>query len=429
MNIGTVDILHIIIALTLLLFFSHTCGYLFQRYRQPRVIGEILGGIILGPTLLGYFFPEVYSYIFHAPATRTFLNIIYQLGLLHLMFLTGMELRSKIRQREKVAGVTASIALFGTVLPFVAGFIFVRFVDIQKFIGTANDERAFILIFSIAVAITSIPVISRILHDLKLLQTSFAKIILSAAVFEDIILYVVLTVAIGMVGGTFQGSFGLPTLLGLEGRETLRIVYHSLSTLIFFGISLWIGPRLFRWFSKTKLNILISINPLAFLISFMLLMTGAALLLDITPMFGAFVAGIVAQSFREKEEETQDSFEIYSLAFFIPIYFAIVGLRLDLVRAFNPLFFLVFLGVACLIKWTSVYIGARVAKESNWGALNLAIAMNARGGPGIVLASLALDANIINEAFYCNLVMLAIITSLLAGSWLDYIARKKLSLR
>ena len=111
----------------------------------------------------------------------------------------------------------------------------------------------------------------------------------------------------------------------------------------------------------------------------------------------------------------------FSLAFFIPIYFAVIGSTLDLVHGFSPVFFAFFLVVACGIKAVSVYLGARAAGETNASSWNLAIAMNARGGPGIVVASTAFVAGIIDQPFYAVLILLAIVTSLLAGSWLERI--------
>jgi len=108
------------------------------------------------------------------------------------------------------------------------------------------------------------------------------------------------------------------------------------------------------------------------------------------------------------------------------IYFAIVGLQLDLVRGFSPGFFLLFLLLACAIKGGSVYLGARLAGQASASSWNLAVALNARGGPGIVVASVAYGAGIIGQPFYAVLVMLAIVTSLFAGSWLAHVPRERL---
>src|SRR5581483_4959710 len=116
----------------------------------------------------------------------------------------------------------------------------------------------------------------------------------------------------------------------------------------------------------------------------------------------------------------------FAFAFFIPIYFAVVGLQLDLLHGFPVLFFLGYLAFACAVKAVSVYAGARVGGQRHTSAVNLAVAMNARGGPGIVLASVAYGAGIINQSFYAVLVLLAIITSLVAGSWLARVPREQL---
>lgn len=120
------------------------------------------------------------------------------------------------------------------------------------------------------------------------------------------------------------------------------------------------------------------------------------------------------------ESEATERVKAYGLAFFVPIYFAIVGVRLDLLHAFQPAFFVAFFLFACGVKGASVYLGARLSGESFRGSRNFAIAMNARGGPGIILATVALDAGIINANFYASLVMLAILSSLLAGWWLEH---------
>jgi len=171
-------------------------------------------------------------------------------------------------------------------------------------------------------------------------------------------------------------------------------------------------------------------SPIGFQLAFMFLATAVAVFLDVVPLFGAFVAGIVVASSSAKgTAEAREDIKSFSFAFFIPIYFALVGLRLDLVREFDPLFFLWFAAFACVAKSVSVYLGARAAHESAGTSTDLAIALNARGGPGIVLASVALDAAIISETFYSALVMLAIVTSMIAGSWLGRAVRTGRPLR
>ncbi len=162
----------------------------------------------------------------------------------------------------------------------------------------------------------------------------------------------------------------------------------------------------------------------------MLLLGLAALasFLGVSPIFGALAAGILAGDLHGEAEQARQTLQRFAFAFFIPLYFAVVGLRLDLVHSFEPVFFLVFLAFACVVKAASCYLGARLAGQGRRGAWNLAVALNARGGPGIVLASVALDAHVIDESFHTVLVMLALVTSVLAGSWLQVVLERGQSL-
>lgn len=429
MSLSTTDITHILAALAALLAASHGIGFLFARFRQPRVIGEIIGGLLCGPTVLGAAFPGIQRAVFPDwGPTPVVLGAIYQLGLLLLMFSSGAEIRAAAHRGEgrTVFAITAA----GTLIPFVAGVGFVNVIDCSRHQGPAATSDAFLLVFACAVAVTSIPVISRIMHDLGILETPFARIVLAAAVIEDILLYVILAVAVGVaLHQPGRSEFGLIGLLGIpEGREW-RTGYHVVATLAFFVMSLTFGPRVLEAVRRFRFNLLNRSSPIAFQLVFLLALTGVCVFLGVAPMFGAFVAGMVAGTTGEDPSHPREAIKSFAFAFFIPVYFAIVGLKLDLLKAFDPLFFLGFLAFACVVKAASVYGGARMAGESGSGSWNLAVAMNARGGPGIVLASVALDARIINDGFYATLVLVAIVTSLLAGSWLERAARGGRALR
>src|SRR5436305_11090442 len=190
LSFADIDLARLLVALAVLLIAAHSCGSLFARFGQPPAIGEILGGILLGPTVLAAVFPRVQHWVFpKAGMSAAALGAVYQLGLLLLMFAAGAEMR-RLLQRNAVRTV-GLIAGCGMVLPFAAGLGLVAALGVKEFIGPAGNHTALILVFGMAVAVTSIPVISRIMHDLNLLPTRFARIVLSAAVVEGIGLYVV----------------------------------------------------------------------------------------------------------------------------------------------------------------------------------------------------------------------------------------------
>jgi Kef-type K+ transport system membrane component KefB len=413
------DTAHVLAALIVLLVSAHTCGYLFARFRQPPVIGEIVGGILLGPTLLERVWPSAYDWLFPSTgAVPAVLGAVYQLGLLLLMFTAGTQMRGLISRSS--TRVVASVAVAGLVVPFLVGVAAFTAIDFTRFEGTAQNRTALLLVFAIAIAVTSIPVISRIMLDLGLLQTRFARIVLSVAVIEDVVLYVVLAVAIGIVAGTGSAQFGLAGQLGWDPGSTANYAYHTFATIGFLAVGLMFGPRLYAMALRSRYNVIKRRSQVAFQLVVVIAMSGACLLLSIVPLFGAFVAGIIVVTASGERAQTA-RFEIgnFSLGLFIPLYFAIVGLQLDLVDNFDVLFFVAFLLFACLVKSASVYAGARIGGEPRKSAVDLAMAMNARGGPGIVLASTAFAAGIINDSFYTTLVMLAIVTSLIAGTWLQ----------
>jgi Kef-type K+ transport system membrane component KefB len=413
------DTAHVLAALIALLVSAHAFGYVFARFRQPPVIGEIVGGIMLGPTLLERVYPSAYDWLFPSTgAVPSVLGAVYQLGLLLLMFTAGTQMRGLINR--PAAKVVGWIAATGLLLPFIAGVLAFALIDFTRFEGTAQNRTSLLLVFALAIAVTSIPVISRIMLDLGLLKTRFAQIVLSVAVIEDVVVYVVLAVAIGIVSGTGTEQFGLAGLLGWAPGSTANEIYHSFATVAFLVAGLLLGPRIYARALRSRYNLVKRRSHLAFQLVVMLAMSGICLLLSIVPLFGAFVAGIVVvRAPGERAEQAREEIGHFALGLFIPVYFAIVGLQLDLVDNFDVLFFLAFLSFACLAKAGSVYAGARLGGESSRSAVNLAVAMNARGGPGIVLASTTYAAGIIDARLYTTFVMLAVVTSLIAGTWLQ----------
>jgi Kef-type K+ transport system membrane component KefB len=423
MSLSNADVTHLLLALVLLLVTAHVLGRLCSRVRQPKVAGEILGGLLLGPTVFGLLLPSWQHAVFQGGrATASALGVFYQLGLVLLMYCSGAELRAILARRERKA--TLGIAVLANAVPFVAGLAFLRFYDSDRFLGPARDPTAFLLVFALAMAVTSIPVISRIMADLGVLGTRFARIVLSVAVLEDLLVYVVLNFALALVAPPHAETFSLPSLLSLQPASLLGNGYYVIVTLAFFALPAALGPGFVSRLVGLRGNVVHRASPIGFQLAFLLALTGLAAFLGVSPIFGAMLAGILAGDLHGDAEHARQTIQGFAYAFFIPVFFAVVGLRLDLIHDFEPLFFVFFLAFACLIKTASAYAGARLAGEGKAGARNLAVALNARGGPGIVLASVAFDAGIIDPAFYTILVLLALVTSVLAGSWLEATLRR-----
>lgn len=398
----------LIFFLAILLTSAHLLGYLFARLRQPRVIGEILAGILLGPFVLGKlsFYSNALQLNIAAQPKQAALDLLYQLGLLLLMFLSGTETKALFQKHERRQ--IAWLASIGTVLPFFLMLSLASFIPLGWFMGLKQNRTSLVLVMGIAVAVTSIPVISRIFFDLKILHTRFARLVLGVAVLEDIGLWAVLAVA--------------TALAGAAGAPRQAIAIHIGLTLLYFALGLTLAPRTVKWISKSRFNLLANNSPVTFTLLIVFFYVAAAGLLNVNLVFAAFLAGFAVS--RKRLGDALENISRFSFALFIPVYFALVGYRLIFGKSFSMTMLLAFLAGACVLKLISVALGARLAGFRGLDVVNLAVATNARGGPGIVLASVAYEAGIISAAFYTTLVLVAVLTSQAAGAWLEFVLRK-----
>ena len=402
------DLTSIFFILLLLVGLAQLLGYAFAKMRQPKVIGEILAGIVLGPALIGHFHFAVgmNEAIKHQ---GNILNFVYWLGLLLLMFLSGAETQQLFSrdERREVGWLT----IVGTGIPFVLGLIFGPWLIRPSLAGPNGNRISLIIILAVGVAVTSVPVVSKIFADLKILHTRFARLILGVAVLEDIVLWLALAIATAVAGKTVLNA--------------KQMSYHLIATVAFFVLGLTLVPRVVKRINKSRFNVFAQQSPVAYAIAVLLVYCVVAGALDVSMVFAAFLAGFaVIHKKRRIFAEALDAISKISFAFFIPIYFAIVGLKLDLVRGLSLWMMLAFILGSCAVKIASVSLAGRFAGFRGLDLINLAITTNARGGPGIVLASVAFDAGIISAKFYTTLVLAAVLTSQVAGAWLEYVLHK-----
>jgi Kef-type K+ transport system membrane component KefB len=406
-TMSNMELTRFFFAIVLLLVSSHWFGYLFHKIKLPKVIGEIIGGLVLGPTLLGFFAPNAYNWIFNAfEAEGKLISIIYWIGLVLLMFVSGFEIQKSFSGGDKKT--IFALLVGATAVPFLAGWLAPNFYDFSPLLGFAGNMLALKITIAIAVAVTSIPVISKIFIDLNIMDTKFAKIVLATATIQDVILWIALAIATGLVSA--------------EAASTSNITSTVLITLVFFGVAILIMPKVIRFSNNLRVNLLIKSSVSAYALFICFFFAAIASILNVNIVFGAFLAGIIVGMMpTEKFGSVKIHIKEISLAFFIPIYFAVVGLKLDLIHHFDLKFFLGFLLFTTVFEAAGTLIAAKLIRKDWLSSFNLAVAMNTRGGPGIVLATVAFDLGIINETFFVTLVMIAIVTSLLAGYWFKFL--------
>lgn len=206
-------------ALLLLVASANVLGQLAARLRQPKVVGEILAGVLLGPSVLGLLAPDAASHLFGDGAKDTsavVLDFLYQFGLLLLMFVSGASVRNVLGKENRKP--TAWILGLGTPLPFFLALLLAPTLPLDAFMGDAGSRPAVVLVFAIAASVTSIPVITKIFYDLGILHTRFASLMLGAAVLEDIMLWGVLSLATAISSATAAAASG-----ALAGTVTVHV--------------------------------------------------------------------------------------------------------------------------------------------------------------------------------------------------------------
>ena len=396
MTLSTNEISVTFFALALLLLSSFIFGKIFEKINAPKVVGEIVGGMVFGGSCLGLLSPELMNSIFNNYAEEgKVLNIFYQLGLVFLMFSSGFS--TSINITKKNIKPYSMLFLGATVIPMLLGIGFIDYFE-EDFMGTANNSISFGIVFLIATAITSIPVISKIFFDINMMNTKFSNMVLTVSTIQDLCLWILLNLAIGMAEN--------------ENITILSLLINVIATIGFLTIA-----KLLEYIIKKK-SIHVRNNILT--ISFLVILTCvfSMSLLNINIMYSAFISGYIMKALVGEDNKEVLSIKEVAFALFIPIYFALVGIKLDVIHNFSItrfiLFFIVVFGLE-FIGTVGVMLFSKFKKKT---IISLGITMNARGGPGIVLATTAYSFNIINLEFYTVLILTTMLSSAIAGYWL-----------
>src|SRR3984957_4558588 len=339
------ELTQVLFLLLLLAGLAQLLGWLFVKMRQPKVIGEILAGVVLGNALVGRL-PFAASFIESAKHQGNVLDFVYWLGLLLLMFLAGAETQQLFTREERRE--VGWLTIVGTGLPFALGLLFAPWLIRPSLAGPNGNRISLTIILAVGVAVTSVPVVSKIFADLKILHTRFARLVLGVAVLEDIVLWLALAVATAMAGTA-----------ALNPRA---MTYHLAATVGFFVLGLTIVPRAIKRINKSRFNVLAQHSPSGYAIAVLLAYCAIAGALDVSLVFAAFLAGFaVVHKKRRLFADALDAIGKVSFAVFIPLYFALVGFKLDLVRGLSWGMILAFLFGSCAIKILSVSLAGRLA--------------------------------------------------------------------
>ncbi len=397
------DLLKLLIQISVLLVTARLFGELSQKIGQPAVLGEIFAGIVLGPSLLGNLFPFIHGWII--PVTENQINlleVITLIGAMFLLLITGLETDLQLIKHH--AKKTFGIA-FGE-LPFslACGFAFGLLIP-TSFLVDPDQRIVFALFIAIAISLSAIPVIAKVLLDLKLIRRDIGQITLAVGMFDDAVAWILLSIVLGLIGGEAV-NFG-------------TISYSFLKVILFVVLSFSIGKFIMKYLLNFTLNrISIRDKVLTLIMVFTFVLGAIVQAIGLEAVLGAFIAGIVFSQSPAVPKDSIDKLEGMTFGIFAPIFFASAGLKVNIIDLFKPELMLIGAGiitVAILSKFIGAYIGARFfAKTDHWTALSFGAGLNARGAIQIIVATIGLSFGILSEEIYSLIIITAVFTSLMA---------------
>jgi len=412
-KLNSEEVLSFLIIVSIILISSRLLGEVFRKFKQPVVVGEILAGIIIGPSLLGSVFPDLFKDIFVSqPRAYGAFDGLANVGVILLMFIAGAEVDLKqIRKQGKPA---ASISFFGLFFPFALGFLCIWFFHDQIFKVASTDRLIPALFFGTALSITALAVIVKVLIDLDIIRTKVGGLVLTAAMIDDFLGWILFSIIIKMMNA--------------KGEEAsfASIMYILGFVAFMMTIGRWIVDKILA-FSVKHLVASSGIITVAICLCFL----GAVFTeyLGIRGIFGAFLVGVAVGDSKHFTHQIQHVIQAFIVNIIAPLFFASVGLRVNFVTNFDISTVAIILGIACIAKIVGAGLGSRISGLNKNESLAVAFGMNARGSQEIVLGLAALQAKIIDEQVFVGLVVMTIVTILIAGPLMRFYLERDLKER
>ncbi|QJB33882.1 cation:proton antiporter [Chitinophaga oryzae] len=386
-------------------------GILANKIKQPAVVGEIIAGVLLGPSLLGWTMPSLSAFLFPAESLKT-LQFLSQIGLAFFMFIVGMELDiSKIRNKAHDAVMISHASI---VVPFFLG-VWLAYYLFTTFAPAGVSFLAFALFMGIAMSITAFPVLARIVQERKLTGTPLGTMAITCAAADDVTAWCILAVVVAIVkaGGLVSALITI----------VLSIVFVAAVLLL---VRPWLARTVNRHMSRGRQKAAISAVFLTLLLSAL-----AAEVIGIHALFGAFLAGVIMPQEAGVKQLLTDKLEDVSVLLLLPIFFVFTGLRTQ-IGLLNESHLWVVCGMIMLVavagKFGGSTLTARLMGQSWRQSVSIGALMNTRGLMELVVLNIGYDLGILSPEIFAMMVLMALATTFMTGPLLDLVAfseRKK----
>jgi Kef-type K+ transport system membrane component KefB/mannitol/fructose-specific phosphotransferase system IIA component len=395
----------------LLLGMARGLGYVFRRLGQPALVGEILAGVFLGPTVFGRIAPALRAMVFPAdPVQHTMIDTVSWIGLFLLLLSAGLEVDVSVAWRQR--GDALKISITDIVLPMAIAFVPALLLP-DRYLPDPSRRLLFAVFIATVMTISALPMTLRALHDLDLLKTDLGLLAMSALTINDIIGWVVFTLVLGVAT---QARLDLP-------HVTLVVVV----TLAFAAACLVWGRR---WSARAVARLQAGPDSDAGLVLTFVccvgLVSGAfTQWLGIHALFGFFVAGMMIGGAPALSERTRHVIGQMVYAVFVPVFFATVAVQIDFLRHFDPLLVVLLTGVGVGGRYFGAWAGARMTSLSRWDRVSIAIAHTPGGSMEMVMGLVALQSGLITVPVFVAIVFAALASSITLGPWLSWSVRRR----
>lgn len=382
-------------------------GFLFKHIGQPGVIGEIVAGIVLGPSVLGYFFPDVFQALF-PPESLTNLELLSQVGLVLFMFVIGMELDFSVLKNK--INETLVISHAGILVPFFLGIVASYWIY-EEYAAAQTAFLPFALFIGISMSITAFPVLARIIQERNMTKTSLGTLAIASAANDDVTAWCLLAVVIAIAkAGTFASA------LYAIGLTALYII-------IMFMV---VRPFLKKVGEVYANQEVINKTFVALILLILIISSTLTEIIGIHALFGAFMAGVVMPPSIGFRKVMMEKVEDIALVFFLPLFFAFTGLRTEIGLINSPALWgvcLLLITVAVAGKLGGCAIAARLVGESWKDSFTIGTLMNTRGLMELVALNIGYEMGVLPPSIFVILVIMALVTTFMTTPLLHLVER------
>jgi Kef-type K+ transport system membrane component KefB/nucleotide-binding universal stress UspA family protein len=375
-------------------------GELMERFGQPAVMGQLIGGMLLGPSVLGALWPGLHHALFpDVPVQRAMLDAVSQLGILLLLLLTGMETNlSVIRSCRRTA---LSVSIAGIAIPFACGILVGEWLP-ETVLPDPQRRLITALFLGTALSISSVKIVALVVRELGFLRRTVGQVIVASAVIDDTIGWIIMSVTFG---------------LALHGSVDMMSVTRSvLGTALFLLLSFTVGRRavffLIRWANDRFVTELPAITMIIVVAGMMALLTDA---IGVHTVLGAFVAGILVGQSPILTRHIDEQLRGLIVALFMPVFFGMAGLSANLRALTSPDLLLLTIGlivIASIGKFAGAVLGGRIGGLTFAESLAVGSGMNARGSTEVIIASIGLSMGVLSQSLFTSIVTMAVVTTM-----------------